>query len=183
MVTVRRWSGALVRSAAYCALLLPVALAAFPAIALGRRASVVGRWQALRVRLLGEPAPASVRTPRTTMIAAHAVASLLLGLVALVPLGMQVLWLFRAVLYGFVDRGPYDHSWGGPTRAGAWLVHFLVGTGQAFVGLVALAGIAALHQRLTAGLDGARSPRWLVPTVAVTGVATGLFVVAWTRQL
>jgi hypothetical protein len=113
----------------------------------------------------------------------HAVAGLVLGVVALVPLAFLVVFVLRGVFYGIVDRGPYDTSWGGPGRAGAWFVHFLVGIPIALAGLGALAGIAALHRRLGVALDGGPRPRWLVPvTAAVVGVVA-VFVVLWSRQI
>ncbi|MEV4620652.1 hypothetical protein AB0J74_18325 [Asanoa sp. NPDC049573] len=170
------------RSLVYCAVLLPLSVAALVAVLLGRQGAALAWWRALRVRWLGRP-PVPPRRPRTVLVLGHAVASFVLGLIAVVPLGVQVLWVLRGVLYGFVDRGPYDHSWGGPSRAGAWLAHFLIGTPEALAGLAALAGIAALHQRLTASLDGVRAPRWLFPTVALAVLAMVLLFVAWTRQL
>jgi hypothetical protein len=152
------------------------------AAVIGRQQWTVASWRRLRTRLLDLPAVPGGR-PRTLAVAGHAMGSLLLGVMAVVPLGVEVLWLLRAVLYGFVDSGPYDHSWGGPTRGGAWVAHFLIGTPEALAGLAALAGIAALHQRLTAALDGVRTPRWLMPTVVAAGLATALLFVAWTRQL
>jgi hypothetical protein len=152
------------------------------AAVVGRQRWTVASWRWLRTRLLDLPAVPGGR-PRTLAVAGHAMASLLLGVMAVVPLGVEVLWLLRGVLYGFVDSGPYDHSWGGPTRGGAWVAHFVIGTPEALAGLAALAGIAALHQRLTAALDGVRTPRWLMPTVVVAGLATALLFVAWTRQL
>jgi hypothetical protein len=170
------------RAALYCAAQLPVSRAALGAIILGRQRSVVAWWRILRVKLLGRTVVPASR-PRSSTVVAHALSSLVLGLVALVPLGVQVLFVLRGLLYGFVDRGPYDHSWGGPSRGGAWIAHILAGTPEALAGLAALVGIAALHQRLTASIDGMRRPRWLVPTITVVVLATALLFVAWTRQL
>src|SRR4051794_24904367 len=64
----------------------------------------------------------------------RALISLLLGLVALVPLALEVNSVARGVLYGIVDRGPYDNAWGGPSRAGAWIVHLLISIPVAGVG-------------------------------------------------
>jgi len=174
--------GACARSALYCALLIPVGTAALFAVLAGRAGVAVSWWRRLRTRLL-RVAPAPIARPRPAAVLRHAVASILLGAVALVPLGVQVLMMLRGVLYGLVDRGPYDHSWGGPGRAGAWLAHFLVGVPMSVAGLAALVGIAAVHQRLSGSLDGARSPRWLAPVTVLVCLAGALFVVAWSRQL
>ncbi|MER7588092.1 hypothetical protein ABTW72_11185 [Micromonospora sp. NPDC127501] len=172
------------RSLAYCATLIPVAVLTLVTAPLGGTGAAVARWRALRTGLLGMP-PTAVpgRRPGTVSVLGHALLSLLVGAVALLPLGVELLVVLRGVLYGLVDPGPYDHSWGGPTRAGAWLAHFLVGLPMAAAGLAALIGIAAVHQRLTRRLDGERGPLWLLPTVLLMALAGALLFVAWTRQI
>ncbi|WP_405429224.1 hypothetical protein [Micromonospora sp. NBC_00617] len=171
------------RSLAYCATLVPVALLALVTAPLGGVAAAA-RWRNLRTGLLGAPpTPATGRRPGPFAVLGHGLLSLLLGVVALVPLGVELLMVLRGVLYGIVDRGPYDHSWGGPTRAGAWLAHFLVGLPMAAAALVALIGIAAVHQRLTRRLDGERAPAWLIPVTLLIAVAGALLFVAWTHQI
>jgi hypothetical protein len=87
------------------------------------------------------------------------------------------------MFYGFVDRGPYDTSWGGPSRTGAWAAHFLVGVPIAGAGLFMLAGLAALHLAWSRRLAGERGSRWLLPVTALVSVAVAVFVVAWIRQI
>ena len=41
----------------------------------------------------------------------------------------RVLALVRGVLYPLVAADDYENSWGGPTLAGAWAVHALLGLG------------------------------------------------------
>ncbi|MGC5289177.1 hypothetical protein [Micromonospora sp. DT231] len=172
------------RSLAYCATLVPVALLALVTVPWGGAGAAVARWRALRTGLLGAPpTPAPGRRPGPVAVLGHALLSLLLGAVALLPLGVQVLLVLRGVLYGVVDPGPYDHSWGGPSRAGAWLAHFLVGLPIAAAGLAALVGIAAVHQLLTRRLDGERSPLWLIPTTLLMALAGAVLFVAWTHQI
>ncbi|MGI5524279.1 hypothetical protein ACQEUX_25530 [Micromonospora sp. CA-259024] len=172
------------RSLVYCALLVPLALFALVTAPLGRTGLATARWRTLRTGLLGaSPAPAPGRRPGTAAVLGHALLSLLLGAVALLPLGVELLVVLRGVLYGVVVSGPYVGAWGGPTRAGAWLAHFLIGLPLAAAGLAALIGIAAVHQRLTGRLNGERSPLWLIPTVLVMALAGALLFVAWTRQI
>ncbi|WP_433264838.1 hypothetical protein ACQPWR_30925 [Micromonospora vinacea] len=172
------------RSLAYCAALAPVAVLTLVTAPLGGAGAAVARWRALRGWLLGTPPTAAPgRRPGTVAVLGHALLTLLVGAVALLPLGVELLMVLRGVLYGVVDPGPYDNSWGGPTRAGAWLAHFLVGLPMAAAGLAALIGIAAVHQRLTRRLDGERGPLWLLPTVLLMAVAGALLFVAWTRQI
>ncbi|MBM0278850.1 hypothetical protein [Micromonospora tarensis] len=172
------------RSLAYCATLVPVAVFALVTVPLGGAGSAVARWRALRTGLLGMPPTAAPgRRPGPDAVLGHALLSLLVGAVALLPLGVEVLMVLRGVLYGVVDQGPYDNSWGGPSRGGAWLAHFLVGLALAAAGLAALIGIAAVHQRLTRSLDGEPSPRWLLPTVLLMALAGAVLFVAWTHQI
>ncbi|WP_435205352.1 hypothetical protein [Micromonospora sp. bgisy143] len=172
------------RSLAYCATLVPVALFTLATAPVGGADAATARWRGLRTGLLAAPpTTAPGRRPGTFAVLGHALLSLLLGLVALLPIGVEVLMVLRGVLYGVVDPGPYDHSWGGPSRAGAWLAHFLVGLPMAAAGLAALIGIAAVHQRLTRRLDGERGPAWLLPTTLLMAVAGAVFFVAWLHQI
>ncbi|MFC7707663.1 hypothetical protein [Micromonospora lupini] len=172
------------RSLAYCATLVPVALLALVTAPVGGADAAAARWRRLRTGLLGAPpTPTPDRRPGPVAVLGHGLLSLLLGFVALLPLGVQLLLVLRGVLYGIVDSGPYDHSWGGPTRAGAWLAHFLVGLPMAAAGLAALIGIAAVHQRLTRRLDGERTAAWLLPATLLIAAAGALFFVAWLHQI
>ncbi|MGK5737506.1 hypothetical protein [Micromonospora sp. URMC 103] len=180
---VRRLASLTGRSLAYGALLLPVALAALAAVLVGRSHTAVAMWRALRTRVLGLPPVEAPRRAGLLAVAGHGVLSVLLGVAALPPLGVQLLLVLRGALYGLVVPGPYDTAWGGPTRVGAWVVHFLVGVPIAAAGLALLIAVAALHQRFTAALDGERLPRWAVPSALVICAAMGLFVVAWLRQI
>lgn len=180
---LRRTLAASSRSLLYCLLLPALAIGAVAATLVGRAQAAAGWWRWLRTRVLRVP-PVQVRRPRGVLAATgHALLSLLLGVVALVPLGIEALFIARCALYGLVDRGPYTDSWGGPTAAGAWLAHFLVGIPFAVAGLLALAGIAAMHQRLSRALDGERPAAWLIPVALVISPLGALFFVAWLRQL
>lgn len=179
---LRRVVGSAGRSLAYCAVLIPLGMAALVAAPFGGGRRAAARWRGLRTGLLGRPAVPPGR-PGAAAIFGHAVASVLLGVAAVPALGAQVLMVARGLLYGFVDRGPYTNSWGGPTRAGAWFAHFLVGVPFTVAALAAMVGIAAVHQRLTRALDGARLAGWVVPVTLVLSLAAVVLVVAWTRQL
>ncbi|MEO3817170.1 hypothetical protein [Plantactinospora sp. B24E8] len=179
----RRLAALTGRSLAYGALLPLVAPAALPTVLFGRAGTALSWWRALRTRVLGAP-PAEVRRRAGWLaVAGHGLLSLLLGAAALPPLGVQLLMVLRGMLYGLVVPGPYDHAWGGPTLAGAWVVHFLVGIPTSAAGLALLLAIAALHQRLTAALDGQRLRPWVLPVALLICVAMGLFFVAWLQQI
>jgi hypothetical protein len=126
--------------------------------------------------------PAGAR-PGRWAASGHAAVGLALGVVAVIPLAAVALFVARGVLYGIVVAGPYDTSWGGPTRTGAWIAHFLVGLGLAVLSLFALSGLAGLYTRWGRLLAGERGQRWVVPVTALVVVTTGLLVWAWTRQL
>lgn len=165
--------------------LLPRGLCALAAVCAGRGAAA---HRLLRAGTrpdaapVGGARPGSAR-PGATRLLAYAVLTVLLGALAWVLAGALVLSVARGLFYGFVDDGPYDDSWGGPSRAGAWLAHFAVGTPFAFVAAGLLYGVSALRLRLTAPLRGDRRARWVLPVVLLAGAAGALFVVAWVRQL
>lgn len=179
---IRRAARVAARSLLYCAALIPLAIGALIAALSGHTRVAATWWRWLRTRVLGAPAPHVARLSGFFAVVGHALLSALLGAAALLPLGVEVVFLLRGVLYGFVDQGPYDTSWGGPTRAGAWLAHFLVSVPFSVVGLLALIGVAAVHQRLTLALDGGRRAPWLVPVALVISLGGALIFVAWLRQ-
>ncbi|MFD8808566.1 hypothetical protein [Streptomyces sp. NPDC059597] len=114
----------------------------------------------------------------------HAGSGIALGAVSLVLVGTEVLVIARGALYGLVDQGPYDHSWGGPTRAGAWLAHFLISLPVVAGGLGLLWFVAYLHDRLGARfVRGERTGAWALPVALLLSAGAVVFVVAWTHQL
>ncbi|RCG14746.1 hypothetical protein DQ392_26985 [Streptomyces reniochalinae] len=158
------------------AVLLPVGLLALVAALSGRAAS------ALRL-LRARAEPGGGPRPGTARLVVHAVLTALLGVLALMLVGLLVLFVARGVLYGFVDDGPYDTSWGGPSRAGAWLAHAAVSCPIAVAATALLYGLAGLHRRVTAPLRGERRGGWVLPTVWLGCLAGALFLVAFVRQL
>jgi hypothetical protein len=171
------------RSLLYCAALIPVATLALLAALCGRTTTAASWWRGLRTRVLGQPAPHQTGRPGVGMMLGHSLVSLLLGAVALVPLGVELAFVLRGVFYGLVDHGPYNHSWGGPSRGGAWVAHFLVSLPLSLAGALALIGIAAVHQRLTSALDGGRPARWLVPVALFIPLPAVALFIAWLHQI
>ena len=170
------------RGLLYCAGLIPLSTAALLSALGGRPTTAAGWLHAWQRRVLGA-APVALPGGRVAAVAADAAVGVLLGVLAVIPLGVQILFIARGVLYGFVDRGPYDTSWGGPSRAGAWAMHFLVSVPIAGAGLFMLAGLAALHLAWSRRLAGQRGSRWLLPITALISVAVAIVFVAWTRQI
>lgn len=132
---------------------------------------------------MGVPAEPGVPPPGTVRLAGHAAVTMLLGVLALIPAGVLLLAVIRGPFYGFVDHGPYDDSWGGPGRAGAWLAHFAVALPLAAAAAGLLCCLTHLHGLLTAPLRGARRPLWVLLSVPLLCLAGALFVTAFVRQL
>lgn len=169
------------RSLLYCAALLPLAVASLLAVPVGRARAAGVWWLRLRARLLG--ATEAPDRPGVLLVAGHAALSVVLGVVALIPFGVLLAFVFRGVFYGLVDHGPYDNSWGGPSRAGAWLAHFLIGLPMAAAALLVLAGIAALHARLTTMLTGRRPAPWVLAVALVLPLPAVVLFIAWLHQI
>jgi hypothetical protein len=183
--TRRAWRALLAagRASAYCLAILPLSLVAVAAALVGGAGTAAGWWSRMRERVLGVPSMPPIRRATAAAVLGHSVLSILLGAAALVPLGIELLSLLRGLLYGLVDRGPYDNSWGGPSMAGAWLAHFAVGIPFTSLAALALAGIAAMHQRLTAALTGQRRAPWLVPLAVVVPLPAIVLFIAWLHQI
>ncbi|MEV4344570.1 hypothetical protein AB0J83_08840 [Actinoplanes sp. NPDC049596] len=179
--SVVSWPARLWRSSVYGLALLPLALAGIIAALAGRSGAAAGWWVRLRGFLVPQPLPA--RRPSVLAVLGHSALSVLLGATALIPLGVELLVVLRGLLYGVVDHGPYDHSWGGPSRAGAWLTHFAVGVPMAAAAAFALVGLAATHERLTAALAGQRRAPWVIPVALVVPLPAIVFFIAWLHQI
>lgn len=107
----------------------------------------------------------------------------IVGLVAWFVALLGALAVVRGPLYGLVDRGPYDDSWGGPSLAGAWIVHALVALPFIPVALWALIGIDALVRGVFRRLLHREGPGWPVPVAILVAIAGGLSFVSWANQL
>src|SRR5262249_60911398 len=58
------------------------------------------------------------RPPRGRRLV-HAAMGIVLGALALLPVGLEVFFVARGVLYGVIDQGPYGNAWGRPAPARA----------------------------------------------------------------
>jgi hypothetical protein len=116
------------RRTTYVVLALPLAVVAVPVALLGGY-RVVARWRrGLARRYLGLRVG---RPPTAARVLAHALLSLPLDLASLALVGYLWLGVVLNLAYplrpGTMDS--YQHSWGGPTLAGAWAVHAVGGLG------------------------------------------------------
>ncbi|GAA2125479.1 hypothetical protein GCM10009759_77560 [Kitasatospora saccharophila] len=145
----------------------------------------LGRAAALLPLSLARGASALTgRRPRRARTLLHAAVGLPLGALALVAVGVEVLLVLRGLLYGFVEPGPYDHSWGGPSLAGAWLAHAAISLPFAAAALGLLWLVAELDTRLGAHLlRGERPGAWAWPAALAACAGGAVFVVAWVHQL
>jgi hypothetical protein len=136
---------------AYAAVALPLGLIALVVAPLGG-ARRVDRWQrALASRLLGMPAdvPASHRRGPTRRVLTHAVLSLpanLVGFALVVP--AWAVFLGRGVFYPAFGADHLEQSWGGPTLAGAWFAHFILGPPMLLVVTLLLGPVSRFQSRL-----------------------------------
>lgn len=147
------------RRTLYILLALPVGLVALLAALLGgyRAAARLQRGLACRYLPLrsGEPAPSDT----AGRVLAHTVLSLPLNLGSLAL--TAYLWslvpanLAYPLRPGTMDS--YQHSWGGPSLAGAWAVHAAGGVVFLFATPFVVKGITWLQGRLTGRLIGAGS--------------------------
>ncbi|MGW4482578.1 hypothetical protein ACWEOE_01940 [Amycolatopsis sp. NPDC004368] len=114
------------------------AVVALPACFGGKRAR-----QQLALRLMGEPPREG--TPRYAAAAGVSVAA--------VPISLLVWFLvWRISTYGlFWDSASAAESWGGPSLAGAWVVHLFAALGIATVAMGVLRPLTRLQARLLSG--------------------------------
>ncbi|MFE7596712.1 hypothetical protein [Streptomyces sp. NPDC057494] len=177
----RATSARFARRIGYAASLLPTALLT-PALVAAGRSDLARAWWA-RVDEQDPAALSSTRRPGAWRLSGHALMSVPLGLLALIPVGVEILFVLRGVLYPVFEHGPYDHAWGGPSMAGAWAAHFLIGLALAAAGLGALWLLNRLHSRLagwTWGRKVGAGPVCALPVLFTAGV---VLVIAWTHQL
>ncbi|MGY4103237.1 hypothetical protein ACW2Q0_27305 [Nocardia sp. R16R-3T] len=165
MTTVR----SVLRRAAY-ALLAPV-------IGLGPIAS---RFRVPR-RLLG-----IFIAPRDALVVraiVHSVLAGALGLLTWFLAFLATIAVVRGIFYPLIADNDLEHSWGGPTLAGAWAVHALLGVGLLPVWGLVLAGLGVMQVRLTSGLLGRHGPWWPIPISLVLVTGGVLLFIAWLHQV
>ncbi|MER6028240.1 hypothetical protein [Streptomyces sp. NPDC001851] len=91
--------------------------------------------------------------------------------------------LVNGLLYPVVDAHDYQHSWGGPTLVGAWLVHAAGAVALGVAALLVLRGVAAVDRANEQSLSGGRRRWWPVPLSAVLAVGAVLLAGAWLHQV
>lgn len=169
------------RRVGYAAALLPASVATVGAVVVGRLNRARAWWA--RAGEQGSATQTSSGGPGAARLLGHALLCVPLGLLALIPVGIEILCVLRGVLYPLVDRGPYNHSWGGPSVGGAWLAHFGVAVPFGAAGVGALWLLGCLHSRLAGWIWGRKVG--LGPVIATTAASVGgvVLVIAWIHQL
>lgn len=156
-------------------LLLPVGAVSVAAFLAGHRQWSAEHQAALGRRTSGRFVP--MAGPGRTLVASMLGVSLG-GLAWVVALLAGPNTIRNVLLYGLVG-GDTTHSWGGPTLAGAWLVHASLAIALLPVELALMQGIASLHALF---LDD-RRPWWIQPLALLVAAAGTLVVVALVHQL
>ncbi|MVU82711.1 hypothetical protein GPX89_36445 [Nocardia sp. ET3-3] len=127
--------------------------------------------------------PFALREPGWWRTLAHSVLSLAVGLVAWFAAFLMILAAVRGIFYPLIAAHDYQHSWGGPTLAGAWAVHFAGGALPFPLWVLLIAGLGVLEQRLAQRLLSRSGPWWPLPVAVVLFAGSVLFFIAWWHQI
>ncbi|MGZ0152808.1 hypothetical protein ACXJJ3_37520 [Kribbella sp. WER1] len=164
------------RSVAYDALLLPAGLLTMADAILGEPGTAARRWRRLGEYRVGSSAVSPKSVGRTF---GDGLLSAVLGLASLFLLFLTVLAVVRGPFWGLVEHGPVGPgTWGGPTRAGAWVTHGLLALPCVVAFLFVLRGIAALQTLLVQG-----TRKWVLPASIAVAAGTLAFFWAWLQQV
>jgi hypothetical protein len=166
------------RRALFALRAFPTGLVAFGAAASGRH-RWAGRWQLDAA----EPGTSDNHSPSWWRIFTHSALSLSIGAVAWFVAFLSLVAAFRGVFYGLITDDSYRYSWGGPTLAGAWLVHLVLGLLLVPVALWILRVIGSLLVGLAQRLLGDGGPAWAVPVSLVLAAAGALLFRSWLHQI
>lgn len=175
--------GRLVRGGGYGVVLVGVGLVVMGESVVGRLDSVYRRWRGM-AGYLGAPELVCLRRPGAVKSFVHGVLSVVFGFLSLFLLMLFVLSVVRGPFYGFVEDGPFGPgTWGGPTKAGAWLVH--AGVAVPIIVLIpfVLRGLALVHAAAIRRLYGSAVGWWVLPATTLIAVGGMLFFYSWTRQI
>lgn len=127
--------------------------------------------------------PFELREPGVWRTLTHTILAAAVGLVAWFAAFLMVLGAVRGTFYPLVAANDYEHSWGGPTLAGAWAVHFAGGVLPLPLWILLIAGLGVLELRLAQRLLGRRGPWWPVPVAIALFLGGVAFFIAWWHQI
>ncbi|MEC3956477.1 sensor domain-containing protein [Nocardia sp. CDC153] len=127
--------------------------------------------------------PFELREPGVWRAIAHSVLALAVGLVAWFAAFLMVIAAVRGIFYPLIAAHDYEHSWGGPTLAGAWAVHFAGGALPFPLWVLLIAGLGWIQLQLTRRLLGRVGPWWPVPISVLLFLGGTAFFIAWLHQV
>ncbi|WP_306361743.1 hypothetical protein [Nocardia sp. CC227C] len=108
----------------------------------------------------------------------HTVLAAVLGLLACFVALPATVTTVRGFAYPLVTGGEYGDAWGGPTLAGAWAVHAVVGIALLPAWVVLLAGIGSVQRHLAARLLGRDGPWWPIPVAVLVAAVEAVYLLA-----
>ncbi|MEC3917545.1 hypothetical protein [Nocardia sp. CDC160] len=127
--------------------------------------------------------PFELRDPGVGRALVHSVLALAVGLVAWFAAFLMVIAAVRGIFYPLIAAHDYEHSWGGPTLAGAWAVHFAGGALPFPLWILLIAGLGWIQLQLTRRLLGRVGPWWPVPISVLLFLGGTAFFIAWLHQV
>ncbi|GAB2540414.1 hypothetical protein [Nocardia heshunensis] len=128
-------------------------------------------------------APFELREPGPVRSAVHTVLAAAVAMVAWFAAFLMIMAAVRGIFYPLIAAHDYQHSWGGPTLAGAWAVHFAGGALPMPLWVLLIAGLGLLEQRLAQRLLARTGPWWPVPVAVVLCAGGVAFFIAWWHQI
>ncbi|MFD0360740.1 hypothetical protein ACFQZZ_04680 [Nocardia sp. GCM10030253] len=131
-------------------------------------------------RMLGVSFPMGARSGLRAAV--HSVLAIIVCVLSWFLAFLATLAAVRGIAYPLIGDNDLEHSWGGPTLAGAWAVHALaVVSLPAWLAL--LAGLGVVQVRLSRQLLGRTGPWWPVPVSLVLGASGVLLFISWLHQV
>lgn len=112
----------------------------------------------------------------------HSVLAGALGLLTWFLAFLASIAAVRGIWYPLIADNDLEHSWGGPTLAGAWAVHALLGVGLLPAWGLVLAGLGTVQVRLTRRLLGRYGPWWPIPVSLLLAAGGVLLGISWWHQ-
>ncbi|MGW6278690.1 hypothetical protein [Kribbella sp. NPDC055071] len=162
----------------YDVLLVPVGIQSIADAVMDEPTLAAKRWQRLSRPRHPEQSATSEASPARVL--GDGVISSVLGLLSWFLVMLVVTAVVRGPFWGFVEHGPVEAgTWGGPSRAGAWVAHGIIAVPSIGVLLLVLWGISALH----AALVRRTRARWVLPATIAVAAGGLMFFWSWLQQL
>ncbi|MET9493064.1 hypothetical protein [Nocardia sp. NPDC006630] len=102
-----------------------------------------------------------LRAPSPWRTAVHSLLAAVIGLLAWFAVFLAVVALVRGAFYPLLAGDDLENSWGGPSLAGAWVVHAALGVGLFPLWSLPLAALGIVQRRISQRLLSRTEPWWL----------------------